>query len=80
MSLSSALFPPARRKPANVLPGFGLALGFSLLWAYVWFTQQTTGASFWFSQSSVLGLFAVAGGGFALGLTAARRRKLLLCA
>jgi sulfate transport system permease protein len=32
MSLSSALFPPARRKPANVLPGFGLALGFSLLY------------------------------------------------
>ncbi|WP_343619039.1 sulfate ABC transporter permease subunit CysT [Ralstonia sp.] len=32
MSLSSAFSFSSRRKPANVLPGFGLALGFSLLY------------------------------------------------
>ncbi len=32
MSLPSAFFSSKRRKPANVLPGFGLALGFSLLY------------------------------------------------
>lgn len=32
MSLFSPFSSARRRKPANVLPGFGLALGFSLLY------------------------------------------------